>query len=67
MLNNLRFGQLSDIDLDSIYNRTDIFVNDDDGIKATRIVTHNHQADLINQREIDLIDEKSHYFKRKES
>ena len=66
LLNNIRFWNLSDTDIESLSDRSNISASEDDWIKATKIVTHNSQADIINSKELENIDSKSFFYNRKE-
>jgi len=66
LLNNLRFWQLKENDLDLLYSRSNLVVDESDWILATKIVTHNNQADLINNAELQKIDSDEFSFKRRE-
>lgn len=66
LLNNLRFWKLEENDLELLYSRANLRVDESDWIQATKIVTHNNQADLINKTELSKINSDEFSFKRKE-
>lgn len=65
LLHNIRFGEMTEDDLDVLNSRTDLY--DHEEIKPTRLTTHNNQADVINQRELGNIKSKEELFRRQET
>jgi len=67
LLNNLRFWTLTDEDLEVLKSRSELKVDESDWISATRIVSHNYQADKINNHYLNEINKMPVDFKMKYS
>lgn len=65
LLNNLRFGRLSEADLELLYSKIINPYDPKNKVEATKIVTHNFQADNINQEKLDQISKQSFFFDQK--
>lgn len=63
ILNNLRFGQIDQEDIDDLTAR--VGIEDDGVIRPTILTTHNHKVEKINQEQLKNIAEEEHVFKAK--
>lgn len=66
LLNNLRMWNALGQDLKILSERSSAKIDENNWIKAVKIVTHNYQADLINNSELEKIESKKFSYKRKE-
>jgi len=64
ILNNIRFGEIDEKDIQILSSRIEA-VDNDKNIKPTILSTHNRQVDVVNVKELEKIDSKAKFFQAK--